>query len=374
MVKISRRDFLKVGGTALASLMLAPRPVTFSLISRQNFYYPDPFRYQPDRDQGILGRIASIFGVDLRLKANDSSEIVGKRFRDQVVNIYEELEPPGGPEYYNWTWYRVWGGYLHSAHIQKVRIQLNEPASSISENGTLAEVTVPYSTAVQFNDSRGWSFWRGSRLYYESIHWLTGIREGPDGEPWYQITSELSKGEKYYVPARHLRLLREEEYAPISPEVPLQHKRIVVSLSEQRLRLFEYEKELLNTRISSGVPTLVPNGSLPTATPTGTFRIYAKQPSKHMGSVAGGAEIETNDGFSLPGVPWTSFFKSPGGYALHGTYWHNNFGLQMSHGCINMRNEDAKFVFRWSSPVYETKIESISDWERTGYGTVVEIY
>ena len=93
-----------------------------------------------------------------------------------------------------------------------------------------------------------------------------------------------------------------------------------------------------------------------------------------MGSVAGGEEIEASGGFTLPGVPWTSFFRSPGGYALHGTYWHNNFGLQMSHGCVNMRNEDALFIFRWSTPVYDPlKIESPDDWEVTGHGTSVLI-
>jgi len=68
-------------------------------------------------------------------------------------------------------------------------------------------------------------------------------------------------------------------------------------------------------------------------------------PSKHMGSVAGGEEVEEQGGFTLPGVPWTSFFKSPGGYAMHGTYWHNNFGLQMSHGCVNLRQRRCALDF-----------------------------
>jgi len=98
-------------------------------------------------------------------------------------------------------------------------------------------------------------------------------------------------------------------------------------------------------------------------------------PSKHMGSVAGGEEVEENGGFSLPGVPWTSFFRDPGGYALHGTYWHNNFGLQMSHGCVNMRNEDALWLFRWTTPVFDlSTVESDRGWEKTGSGTQVYVY
>ena len=117
------------------------------------------------------------------------------------------------------------------------------------------------------------------------------------------------------------------------------------------------------------------DGDLPTSTPLGDYVIYSKMPSKHMGSVAGGEEVEASGGFTLPGVPWTSFFRNPGGYALHGTYWHNNFGLQMSHGCVNMRNQDALFLFRWTTPVFDPlKIENHADWEVTGHGTRVRVY
>jgi hypothetical protein len=370
---ISRKDFLKASGVYLAGFAVSTFP-KFSFYSpASQISYVDPFSREPEHDQGILGRIATFYGIDVRAKPLDEAEIVGKRFRDQVVHIYEEMIPPGGPEFFNWTWYRVWGGFIHSAHVQKVHIHINEPVSTIPETGVLSEVTVPYSSAWQFNKLQGWIPWRGSKLYYESTHWLTGIIEGPDKTPWYQITSELSKSEIYFAPARHFRLVQPEEYSAINPDVPIQHKQIEVSIQEQKLVAYEYGEKIFSARISSGIPTNVPKGSLPTATPRGEFRIYAKQPSKHMGTVAGGLEVEAEYGFSLPGVPWTSFFKNPGGYALHGTYWHNNFGMQMSHGCINMRNEDAKFIFRWSSPVYDHAIDGIEDWEQTGYGTEILI-
>jgi hypothetical protein len=73
------------------------------------------------------------------------------------------------------------------------------------------------------------------------------------------------------------------------------------------------------------------------------------------------------DAYELPGVPWTMAFHEDG-YALHGSYWHNNYGRQMSHGCVNMRNQDALWLFRWSEPVYETQ-----DWYVSGLGTLVII-
>ena len=51
-------------------------------------------------------------------------------------------------------------------------------------------------------------------------------------------------------------------------------------------------------------------------------------------------------GYDLPGVRTMYFYK---GYAIHGTYWHNNFGRPMSHGCINMRTPDAAWLFNWAS-------------------------
>jgi len=354
----SRRDFLKLGSLALTSLAFTP-----------------DFPRQPDQDQGLLARVASK-QVDVRSLPNDEAPIVGNRFRDQLIHIYYQLHPPDAPKFYNTLWYRVWGGFIHSAHLQIVQIRLNEPVSWVPEGGQLCEVTVPYTTAYQFNYEKKWIPWRGSRLYYSSTHWATGVKEGPDGKPWLQITNELSDSEIYYAPAGHFRIIPAEEYSPISVGAPSDKKRIEVSLREQTLRAYEYDRLVLTARISSGIPnSRLDESELPTATPQGNFVIYSKLPSKHMGSVAGGEEVEQRGGFTLPGVPWTCFFASPGGYALHGTYWHNNFGLQMSHGCVNMRNQDAKWLFRWSTPVFDpAKIESPRDWEVTGYGTRVYLH
>ena len=75
----------------------------------------------------------------------------------------------------------------------------------------------------------------------------------------------------------------------------------------------------------------------------------------------------------LPGVPWTSFFTAEG-HAFHGTYWHDNFGVPMSHGCVNMRTEEAKWLFRWNQP--PTTFDDINKLtlDMKGYGTVVDIH
>lgn len=368
---ITRREFLKLSGAAFGSALFGS---AFQSGSGGPLQFTNDFPRQPGIDMGTLARVA-VKQVDVRSLPNDQAPIVGNRFRDQIIQIYEELRPPDAPIFYNTLWYRVWGGYIHSARLQKVTVRLNDPVAWVSPAGQLAEVTVPYTTAYQFTKWDGWRPWRGSRLYYSSIHWITAVEAGPDSQPWYKVVNELSESENYLVPASHMRPIDPVEYSPLSPEVPPDKKRIEVSLTEQMLRAFEGERLVLEARISSGVPrSNQPKNEYPTATPTGRFVIYSKMPSKHMGGVAGGDEVEKNGGFTLPGVPWTCFFRSPGGYALHGTYWHDNFGLQMSHGCINMRNDDAKFIFRWSNPLYDPlEIQSPADWEVTGHGTQVHV-
>ena len=354
--KLSRRDFLKLGGLALTSLAFTP-----------------VFPRQEERDQGTIGRV-TINEIDLRSEPRDDAPIIGKRYRDQLVHIYYDLIPKDAPEFYNPLWYRVWGGYLHSKWLQIVKVQLNPEVTTVPESGVLCEVTVPFTIAYQNDQWQGWHPWEGSRLYYETTHWATGVAEGPDGKLWYHLTSEIDDYLKYYVPAAHMRMISAKEIAPLSSNVPPEQKRIEVSIEQQMMWAYEYDQQVYEAKISSGIPSRPPTkDSLPTATPRGRFRIYAKLPNKHMGVVTGNPDALEGDSFSLPGVPWTCFFEPNGGYAFHGTYWHNNFGLQMSHGCINMRNEDAKWLFRWTTPAFNDEITSHSDWEKTGNGTAVNI-
>jgi lipoprotein-anchoring transpeptidase ErfK/SrfK len=71
-------------------------------------------------------------------------------------------------------------------------------------------------------------------------------------------------------------------------------------------------------------------------------------PSRHMRAPEN--ERGTSAWFDLPGVPWNTFFTYEG-VAIHGTYWHNDFGARRSHGCVNVPIEVAKFVYLWTEPV-----------------------
>ncbi len=347
---LTRREFLTLGALSLGSTAL------------KNF--PPPYD-EYETGQALLGRITVDQQAAIYEEPLFHSGVVRWTRQDELINIYYALTPPEGPSY-NPVWFRVWDGYLHSAYVQLTNVHYNEPLTTTAHNGQLAEVTVPYTLAYTFSQSRGWE--QGYRLYYETTHWITDVVEGQDGQPWYQLTSELTDYLIYYVPAAHLRPIPDEEIAPLSPDVPLDEKRVEVSLRDQLLTAFEGDLPVYRARISSGAGVIpVPQGK---QTPRGQFNITSKSPSKHMGGVlASGAPDE----YILPGVPWTSFFIFESGVAFHGTFWHSNFGLPMSHGCINMRNVDAKWLFRWVTPSFDLPIGDRTSWDVRGYGTQVVI-
>lgn len=89
-----------------------------------------------------------------------------------------------------------------------------------------------------------------------------------------------------------------------------------------------------NTLVNS---FLVSTGTWQHPTVTGQFYVYVKYRYTDM----------SGPGYYLPNVPFTMYFYS--GYAVHGTYWHSNFGTPMSHGCVNLSIPDAEWVYNFSS-------------------------
>lgn len=108
-------------------------------------------------------------------------------------------------------------------------------------------------------------------------------------------------------------------------------KWIEVDLSEQSLTAWEGTVPVMHFIVSTGLPG--------TPTVVGEFHIYQKLVATRM----------VGPGYDLPNVPHTMYFY--GGYALHGAYWHNNFGHPMSHGCVNLALPDAEKLFYWADPV-----------------------
>lgn len=131
---------------------------------------------------------------------------------------------------------------------------------------------------------------------------------------------------------------------------------IEVDLSEQKLYAHEGDRIAYQFLVSSGkwAPT-----------PTGEFRIWSK--FKYTKMEGGRKEINTY--YYLPNVPYTQFFYK--GYGLHGTYWHNNFGHPMSHGCVNLATPDAEKLFYWTSPVLGDKSSVSASKDNLGTKVII---
>ncbi len=109
---------------------------------------------------------------------------------------------------------------------------------------------------------------------------------------------------------------------------PSGSKWISIILHRQMLIAYQGSTPVFAATVSTGV------AAHPTV--TGRFAIYLKIPIQRM----------VGPGYNLPNVPWDMYFYT--NYAIHGAYWHNNFGHPMSHGCVNMRIPEAKWLYRWA--------------------------
>lgn len=354
---ITRRDFLKLSGMGIAglsSLALNPnRSFKFKYFStpKRLPQFPgseiigrivDPdikLRSAPVYDPGINNEIASL-GADTLLEWN--REIVGSVYG---LNNQRFVETPQG--------------YVYSSVIQPTRNLPNTPITEMPAGlpGFWAEVTVPYVELAHegvvaspwLQDHIVYNF--PPRLYYGQVVWIDQVRT-TNGFAEYRWNEDAphgygygAYGELFWADGAGLKILTDEDVAPISPDVDPNDKRIEVDLDNQTLSCFEGSTEVFFCRTSSGIKydfqTGLNNSEL--ATPVGNLLTHWKILSLNM--TAGTFQ----SGYSTPAVPWSTMISGEG-IAIHGAFWHNAFGEKRSHGCINVSPEDAKWIFRWTTP------------------------
>jgi lipoprotein-anchoring transpeptidase ErfK/SrfK len=105
-------------------------------------------------------------------------------------------------------------------------------------------------------------------------------------------------------------------------------KWIEIDISDQRLVAWQGDVPVFETIVSTGKPGW---RTLP-----GVFNVYRKYEQTRM----------RGPGYDTPDVPWTMYYS--GGFAIHGAYWHNNFGTPVSHGCVNLRVPEAMALYEWA--------------------------
>lgn len=322
-LSLNRRQFLKLCGSGAAALFLSA--TWFNRASAL-----------PMRPKGLLGRV-TLNGHKLRREPDHEAEVLEEMKLDSLWPITGATVSEDKNQA-NRIWYELDGiGFSHSGRIQPVRDKLNPVSASIPAEGCLGEVTVPFVDAYTSTDAKRFILYR---FYYASTFWVLNQIYDQYGGAWYELLDDRYY-RVFYVPAATIRLVPDRELSAISPEVPEDEKHILVDLATQSLWAYEGDLVVFMARISSGIR--LEEGGF--ATPRGRYRTIRKRPCRHMANPANAY----GSGFDLPGVPWVSYFTSDG-VAFHGAYWHNNFGNPHSHGCINMAPQDAKWLYRWTTP------------------------
>jgi hypothetical protein len=370
--QFTRREFLKFAGLGLGALAFKPLATNLEIFnSRHRIFSPD----FPKAD--LLGRNCT---TDTSLEWGGiipimtSPDVGGTKVRDakpdevfpwlkEVSAVNIDLNLP------NQRWVETPEGYIHSLYLQPCRNIPNTPMSNIpaGQTGFWGEVTVPYVDLIVDRQAQGigWlqdhiSFNRSPRFYYSQVMWIDGIRNSDSGSIQYHVNERYGNpGDLFWADGSAFRPLTPEDVSPINPEVDPATKRIVVNTSYQTLTCKEGEKEVYFCRVSTGIQ----DGS----TPLGDHAIWRKLISVRMAANALGSS------YDLPGISWTTLFVGDG-VAIHGATSHNNFGAVQSHGCVNCRPEDAKWIFRWTLPEVGLETGEITwqDWTAGSTHVIVE--
>lgn len=166
-----------------------------------------------------------------------------------------------------------------------------------------------------------------------------------EGEVWYKVVFDewLRYPDRLngdlYVNADYVKVLLDEGIKTIedNEHSTTTTKKIIVNRTTQTLSAYDGEKLFMEELISTGLEL--------SPTPRGEFIIFRKTPSRYMqGPIEG---LAGSDYYDLPGVPWNLYFTH-GGAVIHGAYWHDSFGSEYSHGCVNMPPDKARKLYNWA--------------------------
>jgi len=356
---ISRRDFIKLAGLGLGALAFSP--MTGREVDYRWDIFSQPKRLPQFPGSEIIGRVV-VPDVDLRSRPTNDTGLntsIGKIGADTLVEWNREVigNVLGGLS--NQRYVETSQGYIYSSMLQPTRNLPNTPVTELPNGqGFWAEVTVPYvDLAHEGQVASPWmqdliKFNFPPRLYYGQVVWIDQVRTN-NGFPEYRWNEDANGrgygygayGEFFWADGAGLKILTDADVAPINPDVDPSIKTISLNLDYQTLSCMEGSREVFFCRVASGLKYLDAASGSPVdySTPAGTLFTHWKIISKNMTAGSDGS------GYSTPAVPWCTFISGEG-IAIHGTFWHNAFGERRSHGCLNVTPEEAKWIFRWTTP------------------------
>lgn len=347
--EFSRREFIKLFGLTLGSIALGRNKVSRAF-AESHFSSANP-QIVPEFPAGkTLGRIcAGAPGARFDIKSEPYWEapVIGTAWRDDVFEWKKEVIAKHlDPIRINQRWVETEAGYIYAEYVQRTEHNPQEPFSELpetpsGERGMWVEIVTPY-TGMSFVRPPS-QYWirdvANPRLYYSQIFWAFDVRTNPENGRIEYCLKQLygAFADAYWVDAAVCRQITPEEISPIHADA--EDKHIVVNLLYQTMQCLEGDEEVFFSKVTTG--GIGEEGKW--LTPQGTHTIWRKIISTHMSA---GPAVGNYD---ISGVGWTTLFDNNGA-AIHSTYWHNYFGTARSHGCVNAKPEDAKWVWRWTKP------------------------
>ena len=345
---LSRREFLKMASLGIGGLVLTPFNSLWNIPAHApNLDLPD-FPKAENLGRNCTADTSLQWGgtIPIMTRPDVNSSKVRDSHRDEVFAWQREVTADHlDLNNQNNRWVETSEGYIWSPRLQPCKNLPNAPMAALpaGAKGFWAEVTVPYVNLILDNPTpvSGWmrdlvAYNLQPRLYYSQVMWADQLRTSDAGTIQYHIYDRYGDpGDRFWADGAAFHPLTQEDISPINPDVDSATKKVLVNLNYQTLSCMEGEKEVYFCRVSTGVQ----EGS----TPVGEHAIWRKVVSVRMEANTAGAS------YSLPGMSWPTFFVGDG-VAIHAATSHNDFGVVKSHGCVNCRPEDAKWVFRWSQP------------------------
>ncbi len=223
-------------------------------------------------------------------------------------------------------WHRtVDGGYVDGSDVSEVGIRPSLEGMRLAGGATLPVgfVVGPRTRVYEKND-RGEIRATGEIRRFASFA-VAGEERRGDRAFWATTDG------RYVSQGRHVVAI--DRVAP-PRAVRERDKWIVIDLERQTLVAYEGDIPVFATLVSTGK-----EGH---ETPTGVFRILAKHVSNPMDDFALG------EPYAIDEVPYVMYFQQ--NVAIHGAFWHRNFGYVRSHGCVNLSPSDARRLFEWTAP------------------------
>ncbi len=341
--EFSRRRFLKWAGAAAAGAALS-QPL--SALARP-YFPPGEEEPKPPYVEYVPARVLAASVAVYDSLDPGKRRVLRTVRRDQMIDVAGEYEGPGPQR--NRTWYGTRDGYVYSAWLQKMQpFSTPKMYTDLGQWGIWIESIVANAPAYAEPDDRSRTDYI---VHYGTVYHATAAYVAADGRIWYNTYDEYASKvdniapTNHWVPAVFFRKIETDEFKPINPGV--EDKHIHVDLGKQEVTCYEGDTVVLTSRCASGASFKIKDQVVDYSTPRGDFKAILKMPSRHMR--APDAERDTDAWFDLPGVPWNTFFTYDG-IALHGTYWHNDFGVPRSHGCVNLPIEVARWIYFWTEP------------------------